>query len=58
MKLKDCLKPQTVLTVQKENAFFAASVNTAVILHCIFNPSDCTGFFTLVPNLSADVLFK
>lgn len=30
MKIKYCVKPQTVLTVQKENAFFAASMSTSV----------------------------
>lgn len=34
MKIKYCVKPQTVLTVQKENAFFAAPISTSVtILH-------------------------
>lgn len=34
IKIKYCVKPQTVLTVQKENAFFAASISTSVtILH-------------------------
>lgn len=30
MKIKYSVKPQTVLTVQKENAFFAASMSTSV----------------------------
>lgn len=32
MKIKYCVKPQTVLTVQKENAFFVASISTSVTL--------------------------
>lgn len=36
MKIKYSVKPQTVLTVQKENAFFAASIGTSGCrLHCI-----------------------
>lgn len=32
MKTKYCVKPQTVLTVQKENAFFAAPMSTSVTI--------------------------
>lgn len=34
IKIKYCVKPQTVLTVQKENAFFAASIGTSATVCC------------------------
>lgn len=58
MKIKYCVKPQTVLTVQKENAFFAASISTSVTVHCVIS-LDCSGFPVFPsrlskPNRSAD----
>lgn len=58
MKIKYCVKPQTVLTVQKENAFFAASISTSVTIHCVTS-LDCSGFPVFPsrlskPNRSAD----
>lgn len=58
MKIKYCVKPQTVLTVQKENAFFAASISTSATIRCVTS-LDCSGFPVFLsrlskPNLSAD----
>lgn len=58
MEIKYCVKPQTVLTVQKENAFFAASISTSATVHCVTS-LDCSGFPVFPsclskPNLSAD----
>lgn len=62
-KIKYCLKPQTVLTVQKENAIFAASVSTSVSVSRVVAP-DCSGRIPCLPlplskpSLSADVQTK
>lgn len=58
MKIKYCVKPQTVLTVQKENAFFAASISTSATVRCVTS-LDYSGFPVFLshlskPNLSAD----
>lgn len=66
MKIKYSVKPQTVLTVQKENAFFAASIGTSGCrLHCIsgFPSLHCSGFpVSISPlsklNFSSDVQIK
>lgn len=54
MKIKYCVKPQTVLTVQKENAFFAAPISTSVtILHLWIVHNSQSSLFQK-PNSSAD----